>query len=65
MLPFKFILNEEIMEDADGTIFEAVENADRLTVNVNWRDEDGYSDVDYGTSQVEDNINKKRWILVN
>jgi len=59
MFPFKFILNKEIMEDADGTIFEAIENADCLTINVSWED-----NVDYGLSQVENNINKKRWLIV-
>jgi len=65
VFPFKFILNKEIMEDADGTIFEAEENADCLTINVSWKDESGWEDnVDYGISQVEDNINKKRWLIV-
>jgi len=65
MFPFKFILNEEIMEDADGTIFEIVENADRLTANVSWKDEDGcINDVDYSISQVEDNIDKRKWIVI-
>jgi len=66
MFPFKFILNKEIMEEyADGTIFEAMENADCLTINVSWIDESGLEDnVDYMVSEVEDNIDKKIWIIV-
>ena len=53
------------MEDADGTIFEAEENADCLTINVSWKDESGWEDnVDYTVSEVVDNIEEKIWLIV-
>ena len=62
---FKFILNKKLMEDTDETIFEATENSDGLTTNISWEDEYGcVTDVDYRTSQVDDNINTKIWLIV-